>query len=99
MRTAALGPAGVGERNYAVAAAAERLRTDPRARALYQRLQASYVGPDPLGVGACDWLDTLTRGQVLHVGDFEPLLALGTCSASRPGSTRSWPSTHAPLSA
>ncbi len=74
MRTAALGPAGVGERNYAVAAAAERLRTDPRARALYQRLQASYVGPDPLAVGACEWPATLTSGQVLHVAESDPLL-------------------------
>ncbi len=68
-------PAGAGGRDDAVAAAAEQLRTNPLARSVYQQLQARYVGPDPLAVGGCEWPDTLTSGQVLHVAESEPLLA------------------------
>ncbi len=67
-------PAGAGGHDDAVAAAAEQLRTNPLARSVYQALQARYVGPDPLAVGGCEWPETLTSGQVLHVAESEPLL-------------------------
>ncbi len=67
-------PAGAGGRDDAVAAAAEQLRTNPLARALYLQLQANHIGPDPLAVGGCEWPDTLTSGQVIHVAETAPLL-------------------------
>ncbi len=71
-----------------------RLRTNPLARSVYQALQARYVGPDPLAVGGCEWPETLTSGQVIHVAETEPLLgwrmwSVAETQAEHAGSTRS----------
>ncbi len=68
-------PAGANKAELAgMEAAGKLLRTNPLARSVYEALQARYVGPDPLAVGGCEWPDTLTSGQVLHVAESEPLL-------------------------
>ncbi len=87
-------PAGAGGRDDAVAAAAEQLRTNPLTRELYQLLQTSYVGPDPLAVGTCEWPDALTSGQVIHVAESEPLLGWRMWSVAE---TRDGPRLVAPF--
>ncbi len=68
-------PAGANKADLiATAIAGEQLRTSAFARAVYLRLQARCIGPDPLAVGGCDWPETLTSGEVIRVAESQPLL-------------------------